>query len=131
MSLLKSKTAVAAVAATAFSVAVAGGATAGASVTQRTAGRSASISLSQLTNNFSALSQLKSVAAKGTGSIAAILPDTTSSERWVEFDAPYLTEASKKAGIPTSDITVQNANGSDPTFYATLRATSPRARRCF
>jgi D-xylose transport system substrate-binding protein len=64
------------------------------------------------------LTQLKSVAAKGKGGIAAILPDTTSSERWVEFDAPYITEALKKAGIPSSDITVQNAHGSDQTFYA-------------
>jgi D-xylose transport system substrate-binding protein len=82
----------------------------------------ASISLSQLNNTFSAMSQLKSVAAKGTGSIAAILPDTTSSQRWTEFDAPYITEAALKAGIPKSDINVQNAKGSDSTFYAIAQA---------
>ena len=117
MNLLKSKTAVAAVAATAFSVAVAGGATAGASVTHRHAARSASISLSQLTNNFSAMKQLKSIAAKGTGKIAAILPDTTTSTRWAAFDAPMLKQAMLTAGIPASDIIVQNAQGSDSRFY--------------
>ena len=115
MSLPKSKTAVAAVAATALAVAVSSGATAGAAVPHRNS--AAAISLSQLTNNFSALSKLKSVAAKGKGGIAAILPDTTSSDRWTEFDAPYLTEAMKKAGIPSSDISVVNAHGSDQTFY--------------
>jgi D-xylose transport system substrate-binding protein len=117
VNLLKSKTAVAAVAATAFSVAVAGGATAGASVTHRHAARSASISLSQLTNNFSAMKQLKSIAAKGKGKIAAILPDTTTSTRWAAFDAPMLKQAMLAAGIPASDIIVQNAQGSDSRFY--------------
>jgi D-xylose transport system substrate-binding protein len=82
----------------------------------------ASISLSQLNNTFSALSQLKSVAAKGTGGIDAILPDTTSSERWTEFDAPDITAAALKAGIPKSDINVQNAKGSDSTFYSIAQA---------
>ena len=113
MNLPKSKLAVGV--ALAASIAVAAGSTAGTSVA---ATPHAGISLSQLTNTFSALSQLKSVAAKGTGGIAAILPDTTSSERWVEFDAPYLTEAMKKAGIPSSDISVVNAHGSDTAFYA-------------
>jgi len=113
VNLPKSKLAVGA--ALAASIAVAVGSTAGTSVAATPHG---GISLSQLTNTFSALSQLKSVAAKGTGGIAAILPDTTSSERWVEFDAPYLTEAMKKAGIPSSDISVVNAHGSDTAFYA-------------
>jgi D-xylose transport system substrate-binding protein len=59
------------------------------------------------------MSSLKGLAAEGKGSIAAILPDTTSSTRYVEFDEPYLKEAAAKAGVP---ITVQNAGGSDQTF---------------
>ena len=102
-------------------VAVAVGSTAGASVAAtakvKPTAHTAGISLSQLTNTFSALTQLKSVAAKGSGSIAAILPDTTSSDRWTEFDAPYITKAALKAGVPASDIIVQNAHGSDATFY--------------
>jgi D-xylose transport system substrate-binding protein len=34
----------------------------------------------------------------------------------VEFDAPYLKKAAAAAGLPASDITVQNAQGSDSTF---------------
>ncbi|HWF73670.1 MAG TPA: substrate-binding domain-containing protein [Solirubrobacteraceae bacterium] len=34
----------------------------------------------------------------------------------MEFDAPYLKQAVAAAGLPSSDITVQNALGSDSTF---------------
>jgi D-xylose transport system substrate-binding protein len=82
-----------------------------------------SISLSQLSSsNFSAMKVLKPIAAAGTGEIAAILPDTTSSERWAEFDAPDLKAAMAAAGIPASDISVQNALGSDTTFLTEAKA---------
>ncbi len=58
---------------------------------------------------------LKSVAAAGKGSVAVILPDTVSSTRYVEFDAPYLKQAFTAAGLPTSDFVVENALGSDAT----------------
>ena len=64
------------------------------------------------------MSQLKSVAAAGKGNVTVILPDTTSSTRYVEFDAPYLTQAFKAAGLPTSDFTVENALGSDATQFS-------------
>jgi D-xylose transport system substrate-binding protein len=75
-----------------------------------------SISATSFTNDFSAMSQLASLAKAGKGKIAAILPDTTSSTRYVEFDAPYLKKAAAAAGLPSSDIIVQNALGSDATF---------------
>jgi len=122
VNLLKSKVVVAATAVAALSVAVGSGA-ASASTHSRATARAASISLSQLSSsNFSAMSQLKSIAAKGSGGIAAILPDTTSSERWAEFDAPDLKAAMLAAGIPSSDISVQNALGSDTTFLADAKA---------
>jgi D-xylose transport system substrate-binding protein len=81
------------------------------------------IALSDLSSsNFNAMKMLKSISAKGSGEIAAILPDTTSSERWAEFDAPDLKAAMKAAGIPSSDISVQNALGSDTTFLADAKA---------
>jgi D-xylose transport system substrate-binding protein len=64
------------------------------------------------------MSQLKSVAAAGKGNVTVILPDTTSSTRYVEFDAPYLTQAFKAAGLPASDFTVENALGSDATQFS-------------
>jgi D-xylose transport system substrate-binding protein len=61
------------------------------------------------------MSQLKSLAAKGKGSVAVILPDTVTSARYTEFDAPYLTEALQSAGLSSSQFSVQNAQGSDAT----------------
>jgi len=42
---------------------------------------------------FSTMKYLKSVVAKGKGSIAVILPDTVSSARWVDYDAPAFKKA--------------------------------------
>jgi D-xylose transport system substrate-binding protein len=61
------------------------------------------------------MAQLKSVAAAGKGSIAVILPDTVSSTRYVEFDAPYLKQAFTAAGLTSSDFLIENALGSDAT----------------
>jgi D-xylose transport system substrate-binding protein len=74
------------------------------------------ISVTSLTNDFSAMNALRSLAAQGKGKVAAILPDTTSSTRYVEFDAPYLKKAAAAAGLPSGDMTVENALGSDSTF---------------
>jgi D-xylose transport system substrate-binding protein len=77
---------------------------------------------SSFTLNFSAMTALKSITAAGKGKVAVILPDTTSSARYVEFDAPYLTEAFTKAGLPSSDFYVQNAHGSDATALTDAEA---------
>jgi D-xylose transport system substrate-binding protein len=74
-----------------------------------------SISVGDLDNSFTAMAKLKSVAAAGKGSVEVILPDTTSSTRYTEFDQPYLKQAFAAAGLPTSDFTIQNALGSDST----------------
>ncbi|MHB8695800.1 MAG: sugar ABC transporter substrate-binding protein [Solirubrobacteraceae bacterium] len=62
------------------------------------------------------MAQLKALTGQGKGKVAAILPDTTSSTRYVEFDQPMLKQAMAAAGLPASDIIVQNALGSDSTF---------------
>lgn len=79
-------------------------------------GSAPSISASSFDNTFSSLAALKSLAAAGKGKVAAILPDTTSSTRYVEFDEPDIKKALAAAGLPASDIIVQNALGSDSTF---------------
>ena len=73
------------------------------------------ISYTGLTNNFASMASLKSIAAAGKGNITVILPDTVSSTRYVEFDAPYLKDAFAAAGLSSSDYTVENALGSDAT----------------
>jgi D-xylose transport system substrate-binding protein len=59
---------------------------------------------------------LKSLGASGKGKVAAILPDTTSSTRYVEFDQPDIKKALAAAGVPSADVIVQNAGGSDSTM---------------
>jgi D-xylose transport system substrate-binding protein len=61
------------------------------------------------------MSKLKALAKAGRGKVAAILPDTTSSTRYVEFDQPDITKALRKAGLKSSQFVVQNALGSDAT----------------
>lgn len=61
------------------------------------------------------MKMLADVAAAGTGKITAILPDTVTSARYTEFDAPDLTKAMQMAGVPDSDISVVNAQGSAST----------------
>jgi D-xylose transport system substrate-binding protein len=73
------------------------------------------ITISSLNRTFSAMTTLKPLAARGKGNVAVILPDTVSSARYKEFDAPYLTEALTAAGLTPTQFSVQNAQGSDAT----------------
>ena len=83
----------------------------------------AGISVNSFTNSFSAMKALKPIVAEGTGKIAAIMPDTTSSTRYVEFDQPDIKKALQAAGLPASDIiTPQNAQKSDTTFLTDVKA---------
>jgi len=61
--------------------------------------------------------QLTKYATKGANSllIGVIMPDTTSSTRWVDFDAPYLNDALADAGFTQSEYRIDNAEGSDST----------------
>lgn len=72
--------------------------------------------------SFSTMKYLKTVVAKGKGSIAVILPDSKSSARYTEFDAPYLTQAFKAAGLKASQFSVQNAQGSDARQFTMAQA---------
>jgi D-xylose transport system substrate-binding protein len=63
------------------------------------------------------MTALKPLAAAGRGNIAVILPDTVTSARYTEFDAPYLSEALAAAGLSPTQFSVQNAQGSDTTEF--------------
>jgi D-xylose transport system substrate-binding protein len=76
------------------------------------------LSITSFNNTFSAMSTLKPLASEGKGNVAVILPDTVSSTRYVEFDAPYLKTALTDAGLKASQFTIQNALGSDATQLA-------------
>ena len=81
-----------------------------------------SVSATSFTNDFSQMAALKSLASHGKGNIGVILPDTVTSARYVEFDAPYLTKALQTAGLTSSQFSVQNAQGSDATELADAQA---------
>ncbi len=72
--------------------------------------------------SFSAMSQLSSVFTAGSGSVAVILPDTTSSARYTAYDQPYLTQAFQAAGYSSSDFSIQNAAGTTTTELALAQA---------
>ncbi|HEX3617066.1 MAG TPA: substrate-binding domain-containing protein [Solirubrobacteraceae bacterium] len=89
----------------------------------KVSGHAASISINSFTNSFSGMSVLKPIVAEGKGKIAAIMPDTTSSTRYEEFDQPDIKKALLAAGMPASDIiTPQNAQKSDTTFMTDVEA---------
>jgi D-xylose transport system substrate-binding protein len=98
-------------------VAACGSSSSSSTTTTGSSGSSAAptVSVTSFTNNFAAMAKLKPLAAEGKGNVAVILPDTVSSARYTEFDAPYLTKALSDAGLKASQFTVQNAQGSDTT----------------
>ncbi len=99
-------------------LAAACGSSSSSSTTTTTSGGSsggATVSVTTFNKNFTTMTDLKSVTSAGHGKVAVILPDTVSSARYTEFDAPYLTQAFAAAGLSTSDTIIQNAQGSDST----------------
>ena len=80
------------------------------------------LSISSFTADFSYMANLKSLTAAGSGLVGVILPDTTSSTRYVDFDAPYLKKAFQTAGYADSDFKIDNAQGNDQTQIALAQA---------
>jgi D-xylose transport system substrate-binding protein len=80
------------------------------------------VSASSFTVDFSVMKQLKGLASEGKGLVGVLLPDTTSSARYVEFDAPYLTKAFEAAGLKSNQFKVDNAQGSATTMQQQAEA---------
>ena len=66
---------------------------------------------------MSKLKPLAQYATKGASTlqVGVILPDTTSSVRYVDFDQPYLNDAFADAGYTQAQYRIDNAQGSDAT----------------
>jgi len=81
----------------------------------------AGLSISSFTVNIasemSLFKPLTEYATKGadTLQVGVILPDTTSSTRYVDFDQPYLNDAFADAGYTQAQYRIDNAQGSDAT----------------
>ena len=80
-----------------------------------------SVSISSFTVHIApTMSLFKALTAAGTKGanslqVGVVLPDTTSSTRWVDFDAPYLKQAFTAAGYTSKQFRIDNAQGSDAT----------------
>ena len=80
------------------------------------------ISVTDFTADFSAMTKLKDLASEGEGMIAVLLPDTTTSARYVQYDAPNLKKAFETAGLSSDQFKIQNAQGSTSTMQQQAEA---------
>jgi len=90
--------------------------------TSQSASAVPSLSATSFTSDFSAMAQLTGLAASGKGNVGVLLPDTASSVRYTAFDQPLLTQAFTKAGLTSSQFTIDNAGGSDATELSQAQA---------
>jgi D-xylose transport system substrate-binding protein len=80
------------------------------------------INATQFTSDFSAMKQLTALASQGKGVVGVLLPDTTTSTRYVQYDAPYLKQAFEAAGLPAANFKIDNAGGSASTMQTQAEA---------
>jgi D-xylose transport system substrate-binding protein len=80
------------------------------------------INAADFTADFAQMSQLKDVAAQGSGMVGVLLPDTTTSTRYVQYDAPFLEKAFEAAGLSSDQFKIQNAEGSTQTMQTQAEA---------
>ncbi len=80
------------------------------------------ITADSFTSDFSVMRQLRDIAAQGSGAIAVLLPETTTSARYVAFDEPFLRRAFQEAGVADSDVIITNAQGSESTQLTQAQA---------
>jgi D-xylose transport system substrate-binding protein len=83
---------------------------------------SGTLTIASFNRAFTAMATLKPITAQGKGNVGVILPDTVTSARYTEFDAPYLQQALALAGLSPSQFSVQNAQGSDSTELSDAQA---------
>jgi D-xylose transport system substrate-binding protein len=80
------------------------------------------VNAGDFTADFALMSQLKDAVAQGSGMIGVLLPDTTTSTRYVQYDAPFLQKAFEAAGLSSDQYKIQNAQGSTQTMQTQAEA---------
>ena len=86
------------------------------------------VDVTKFTADFAVMKTLQGLAAQGKGKIGVLLPDTTTSTRYVQYDAPNLTKAFEAAGLSSSDFKITNAQGSVVDDAAAGRSRHHRRR---
>src|SRR6202140_2915047 len=103
-------------------VAMACGGGGGTSSNSPTATIPSSLTVSSFDVSFAAMATLKDLHGAGSGLVGVLMPDTTSSTRWVNSHLPYLTKAFQMAGYSSSEFKIDNAQGNDATELAQAQA---------
>src|SRR3954454_6029270 len=80
------------------------------------------IDATKLTVDFAEMAKLKDLASQGKGLIGVLLPDTTTSARYVQYDAPDLKKAFEAAGLSSDKFKIDNAHGSTSTMQQQAEA---------
>ncbi|WP_158274456.1 substrate-binding domain-containing protein [Cellulomonas sp. WB94] len=80
------------------------------------------INAADFTADFALMKQLTGLASQGKGMVGVLLPDTTTSTRYVQYDAPYLKKAFEAAGLSSDMFKIDNANGSASTMQTQAEA---------
>ena len=80
------------------------------------------IDAAAFTADFSEMKKLTDLAKQGKGMVGVLLPDTTTSARYVQYDAPYLKQAFEAAGLSSDQFKIDNAQGSAATMQQQAEA---------
>ena len=80
------------------------------------------INAADFTADFAVMKQLTGLASQGKGMVGVLLPDTTTSTRYVQYDAPYLKKAFEAAGLDSTQFKIDNAQGSASTMQTQAEA---------
>jgi D-xylose transport system substrate-binding protein len=99
-----------------------GGSKSSESSSTTTSSGSPTVGVDDLTADFAAMKTLKPLASQGKGMIGVLLPDTTTSTRYVQYDAPNLKKAFETAGLTSSQFKIDNAHGSTSTMQQQAEA---------
>jgi D-xylose transport system substrate-binding protein len=90
--------------------------------TTATATVPAGLGIKSFDASYSAMAQLKDLVKAGKGKVGVILPDATTSGRYVTYDQPMLTKAFDAAGYTSSQYKIDNAKGDPATELALAQA---------
>ena len=93
-----------------------------ANTTTEASSGTSQIDATNLPADFSPMEGLKGLASEGKGMIGVLLPDTTTSARYVQYDAPYLKQAFEAAGLSSDQFKIDNAHGSTTTMQQQAEA---------
>jgi D-xylose transport system substrate-binding protein len=121
MRLLPRAVAVAGLAAVLAATAACGGSSKSKS-SNTTSATAPSVDASAFTADFCQMEGLKDLSSTGDGLVGVLLPDTTTSARYVTYDAPYLKKAFETAGLSSDQYKIDNAQGSATTMQQQAEA---------